>query len=402
MQPSIIIEEEIGFIPYFRWLFLMILLGSSTVQLRASEGAYQSLSSAGLDLAYNLQFKEATDVFNQLIRLQPDNPHGYLLQSVNYYYRYQLEENHKVFGKQFQQFVLRAVEKSKRSLTDPDKKINALFYTGTAFMYLAAYHGWESEWLKAYWYGRKGIEYLERVVQEDSTYYDAYLGLGLYHYYTDIIPRYAKPLTFVLGIENNREKGLQELQLAAKHGTYSKAEALLFLGTIFLYLEKDYDVALNYFEALAKLYPQNASFLMLLGENYQKLNRNKEALNTLNQIVKKVDIPVFPVLVISSYYRIGNLYLNMKNPDEAINNYEKSMQYASLSTGNVKWVFALSNLNIGRSYETMGKRQEAVAYYKKVKRSHHKHAYEIAQKRLEKAGQGLNFTEPASFIEVGN
>ncbi len=367
-------------------LYFAILLVSVfvvTAPGASTDGDYERLSAQGINLAYNLKFDEATNIFQNLIRLQPDNPHGYLLMTVNYYYRYQLEENHQKLADKFNHYSKKAIERAKSQLRDPEHQVDALFYLGTAHMYLAAYHGWESNWLRAYWYGRDGINYLQRVVERDPDYYDAYLGLGLYHYYTDVIPKFAKAVTFILGIDSDREKGLAELELAAENGLYSKAEALLFLGSIHLYVEKDYTMAEHYFRKLADLYPENGSFLMMLGETYQKLGKNALAARTLHQLVDSANTSKMPVLVSSSHFRLGNLYYNERDLPKAISHYQKSLEFASHSTGNIKWVNALANLNLGRSYDLLGRRDIAISYYRRVKKSDHKHAYEKAQERLE-------------------
>ncbi len=336
-----------------------------------------------MKLAYNLHFDRATETFDELIKLKPDNPRGYLLQAVNFYYRHQLEENSEVFAKQFVKLATTAIERSKSKLGNKEQRLDALFYLGTANMYLAAYHGWQSNWLRAYWYGKDGIGYLERVIAADSTYYDAYLGLGLYHYYTDVIPKIAKAVTFLLGFEADRQKGLEELELAAAHGKYSRAEALLFLGSIHLYVEKDYEKSRQFFEELARLYPENASYSMLLGEAYQKLGKNEQAAQTLHQLVDQIPQPPrFPVLVSSSFFRLGNVYYNMRELPQAIKYYQDALKHATQSTGEVQWIFALANLNLGRSYDLIGKRDIALEYYRRVKKSDHKHAHKIAKERI--------------------
>ena len=64
----------------------------------------------------------------------------------------------------------------------------------------------------------RGKNYLEDVVEKDPTYYDAYLGLGIYHYLADILPKFVKILSFVLGVEGDRDKGIVELNIAAEKG----------------------------------------------------------------------------------------------------------------------------------------------------------------------------------------
>jgi len=248
---------------------------------------------------------------------------------VNFYYRYQLEENHEDFAKQFLRYAELTIGAAHKTVSNPIQKLDALFYLGTAKIYLAAYHGWQSEWLSAYWNGKEGIDYLATVISLDSTYYDAYLGVGLYHYYTDIVPRIAKVVTFILGIDNDRKRGLAELHLASENGRHSSTEAKLFLGTTYLFIEKDYKKSLNFFEELVLKYPRNESFVMLLGENYQKLGKHNDAEAVLSQIVNRKNGSRYPVLTISSHFRLGNLFFSKRDLPSAIKQYQKSLEIAN-------------------------------------------------------------------------
>ncbi|MFQ5603592.1 MAG: tetratricopeptide repeat protein [bacterium] len=366
----------------------------------ANSDYYNQRTLDGIHLAYNMQFDKATEIFAEIIELDPENPHGYLLQCVNYYYRFQLEENHLEFEKKFLDYSAIALKKSMQQLSDPNRQLDALFYLGTVHMYLAAYHGWESNWLKAYWYGKKGISYLEKVVARDPSYYDAYLGLGLYHYYSDVIPKFAKAISFLLGIKSDRQKGLQELEIAAEKGIYSKAEAMLFLGSIHLYIEKNYQQSLNYFKKLVHFYPDNLSYLMLLGENYQKVRQYDLAVTTLNKVIRDDSHLQNTVLKISTHFRLGNLYFSLNDFEQAIEHYTKSLDLAHASTGNVKWVLALANLNLGKCYDMLDDRQKAVEYYQQVKKSDHKNAYNLAQNLIKQSMKkpdrvaAVNHTQP--------
>ncbi len=371
------------------YVFLLSVVFNFAVpysKIHASENTYHKLSQEGIQLAYNMHFDKSTEIFNTLISMQPDNPYGYLLQSVNLYYRYQLEENSSHFEEAFKQMAFNAMERSKKQLATRSNKLDILYYLGTVHIYLAAYHGWENNWIKAYIYGKDGIEYLKRVIELDPEYHDAYLGLGLYHYYTDILPKVVKPLTFLLGIESNKQKGLRELEVVAEHGSQSRAEALMFLGTINLYIERDYQKSLEYLEKLVQLYPENTSFLMLLGENYQKIGDPKRAIQTLNYLVSNKSVNQFPVLAVSSYFRLGNIYYGLREFSLAITNYQIMLDLAIKSNqknGKVEWAKALANLNLGRTYDHMGERKTALEYYGKVKKSDHKQAYKLAQERIE-------------------
>ena len=77
--------------------------------------------------------------------------------------------------------------------------IDALYYTGSAYLYNGRWYGETGSWLKAFWYGRKGANYLEKVIKKAPDYYDAYYGLGMYHYYADVLPKFIKASFFFIG-----------------------------------------------------------------------------------------------------------------------------------------------------------------------------------------------------------
>ena len=134
------------------------------------------------------------------------------------YYRAQLEENHDRFSLQFLRAATDAISVAKKLIAQGLDQKDALFCLGTTHIYLAAYYGWDAHWWKAYRYGAQGIDYLEQLIRRDPDYYDAYLGLGLYHYYTDILPRFAKAATFLLGLDRDNERGLPGLRPAGDKG----------------------------------------------------------------------------------------------------------------------------------------------------------------------------------------
>ncbi|SVD65866.1 uncharacterized protein METZ01_LOCUS418720, partial [marine metagenome] len=44
-------------------------------------------------------------------------------------------------------------------------------------------------------------------------------GLGIYHYYSAVLPKIVRTLSYVMGIRGDKNLGLQQLQHAAKEGT---------------------------------------------------------------------------------------------------------------------------------------------------------------------------------------
>ena len=351
--------------------------------------SYHQLTLEGIEYGYNMQIEKATEAFDKLIKLEPKNPSGYVLQSVNCFYMLQLGGSEEV-EKRFKKLTSKAIKLSKRNLSNKEKRLDALFYLGTIHIYLAAYHGGRSNWLRAYWYGKDGIKYLKKVVAVDLNYYDAYLGLGLYHYYADVIPQFIKTITAILGIEGDRERGLKELQLAAENGKYSKAEAMLFLGNIYLYTEKAPEKALPYSKGLVELYPANSGFLSLLGENYQRNGAHSLAIETFKSGLAQEAAERYPIFEIFLLYNLGNTYFELNEFEQATSFYQQTLAVNASENKVRKGVLALANYKIGLCYDMVSRHVEAVKKYRQVKKSHNSHAYKLARER---------FNKPMSLVE---
>ena len=87
-----------------------------------------------------------------------------------------------------------------------------------------------------------GNKALKFVVERNSAYYDAYLGLGIYNYILSFIPRKLQWLTSLLGSSGDRDEGKKQLILAAEKGTYTNTEAK-FYPTLLAWREENYTLA---------------------------------------------------------------------------------------------------------------------------------------------------------------
>ena len=89
--------------------------------------AYRQLTLDGIEYAYNMQIDRATEIFDELIDSDPENPHGYVLQSVNYFYRLQFDEQGLDFEKQFRKHTSEAIKLARRLLSSAERRTDAIF-----------------------------------------------------------------------------------------------------------------------------------------------------------------------------------------------------------------------------------------------------------------------------------
>jgi len=143
----------------------------------------------------------------------------------------------------------------------------------------------------------------------DSTYYDAYLGLGIYHYLADVLPRFVKILSFLLGVDGDKDVGIRELSIAAEKGIYTKTEAMFFLAAIYTYREREYAKAIDIFNQLLNKYPNNPGALLSLGRCYSNMGECDLAISAYEKILQNKEhqsrLPRGSV-----HYQLGDVYFN--------------------------------------------------------------------------------------------
>lgn len=369
----------------------------------AQTDSTQQLILRGIDFASTLQYEKAIKVFDKLIQAEPKNPRGYFLKSATYFWIFSTDMHNESVGDTLKELSLQAIEVAENRLDENEEDIDALFYLGGSYGTLGRYYGATKSYLKAYWYGQKGMNYLEEVIEKDSTYYDAYLGIGIYHYLADVLPKFVKVLSFILGVEGDKDRGIAELNIAAEKGVYTKSEALFFLGAIYTYREREYDKAIIIFEKLLKKYPNNCGALIHLGRCYAFMGKCEFALQTylkiLNNRTESNRIPMT-----SLHYQMGDVYYRMNNFYSAIGSFTIAVESDTSSEGSKRWTYPWSLYKLGLSYELIGKRQKAIEYYSLVKEDDGERAFQFAEQAIAQPMTDIDIQlfKIRNYVDCGN
>ena len=214
----------------------------SVPSISAQSKNLPELGLKGIELTHDMQYEKAHKIFDEMIRLEPKNPRGYFFKSACYYSMYTDEKNH---ADKFRHATNKAIDIAREMLRKNGDDPDAMFYLGCAYGKLGMYYMDNGSYIKAYWYGNKGIKYLKKVIEKDPDYYDAYLGLGIFDYSVSVLPKIIKSLSFLLRINGDRIKGLDEIRLTSTKGTYAKGDAKIALLNIYIDYENDFDAALT-------------------------------------------------------------------------------------------------------------------------------------------------------------
>jgi tetratricopeptide (TPR) repeat protein len=141
-------------------------------------------------------------------------------------------------------------------------------------------HARRERWLGAARLGLKAKGSLERALRLDPDFADAYLGLGVYHYYASVLTR---SYWFLPGFGDQRRRGIEEVLRARDQSLNFKVLAEFALLYLY-YDEKRYREAHELAVALAAQYPANALSRSWLGWMQLKLGRYSAAAETFRRV----------------------------------------------------------------------------------------------------------------------
>lgn len=340
------------------WLLnLGLIYGGERLSVEA-----QKQIERGINKTYRMDFQNAISCFDSTIKSYPERPEGYFFKSANYFWQTSVNLKDEYRIEKFRINTELTIEKAKELKETKDLK----FFLGASYGNLGRYHALKGNWVRAFWYGKKGKIYLEDLVEMDSTYYDAYLGIGIFHYYADILPSFIKVLSGILGVHGDRERGLYELKLAAEKGNYSRVEANYILTDIYVDLEGEYTKAEQLCLQIQKEFPQNYGFLYNLGKSYQFRGEANKAIAVYSEMIARIDTVLAPEIYIAAYYQKAETYTSIDDYENAIEAYETLLNF---SYANGTWQGLWGKLHLGEAYEILVKREKAVEIYKQVEKS---------------------------------
>ena len=125
---------------------------------------------------------------------------------------------------------------------------------------------------------------LEAIAGDPSLEADAYVGLGAYNYYADVLSPWIKLFRFFLLMPGgDREKGLEQLQVASQNASLLAPEARYELARIGGLRENRRAEAFALLQSLSDQYQDNALFALAASFEAEKIKRRISRLSTLGR-----------------------------------------------------------------------------------------------------------------------
>jgi len=265
---------------------------AAPAQPQNAESEELQTARQGLNLLMNGNPDAATRVFQKIQTEDSNSPLGYLLDADATWWKIYLTTGNlidpDVFDvgssttspndSHFEDLVNVAISKARANINAKRNVARNYLYEGMAYGLRARFAGMRDQALAAAGAGNQMRSLLITALEKDKYLRDAYLGLGLYDYFVDTLPTFARIFRWFLGLPGgSRVKGLQEMEYAAKYGELTSGEAKFYLAKDYSRSsEKQYAKSLELFRELEHEYPRNELWKLQIGSLEIRTGHSKE------------------------------------------------------------------------------------------------------------------------------
>ncbi len=242
-----------------------------------------------MELSYQMDIERSEAVFDEAISEWPEDPEPYLFKGGLYLNMFQnlnnkTEEEVAKLKEQILSLNNKAIEIARKRIKENPNDESAQYCLGGATGNIGRFYILNGQMWKAFWKGKKGYKMLKKIVDKDQEYHDAYLGLGIYNYFSAIMPKFVKALSFLLGgSTGDKDEGIRQLELVRDNSSLLSVEARKILLRAYRG-EEDWDAFYLNSKWLAEHYPDNLYFQVPYVYGLTQNKQYSEAQNQLNKV----------------------------------------------------------------------------------------------------------------------
>jgi tetratricopeptide repeat protein len=318
----------------------------------------------GLNKMYSYDLQEADESFDELVRRFPDHPIGYMHKAEVVWWHALRDNKNLKLEADFERYTEIAISKGHGLLKKDPKNFYALLYVAGAYGNRTRYNVYVNKsYYRAMRAGIKGYDFVGPAQALRPNYVDCLIGSGAYNYFAGSIPTLMKLFTWVFTQGGDKEKGIQQLELAAQKGEYGQIAAKMVLLGVY-YNEKRFDDYLRLTSGLIEQFPTNPVFVMWLADFHIRQGRLDEGNQRLTVLLDRAKAATRSKLSLAQiHYEKGRVLLEKHSVDEAVASLTRVID-ADLPGNDPLTVKA--RLLRGCAWDLKGKRDQAVADYQAV------------------------------------
>lgn len=264
------------------------------------------------------RFDRAHATADSLIVLYPDDPIGYVSKAAVYLGQ-MTDAEANLYPDSLRWMVDTAIALAEPNRADEDARMKAWRYLclGHAQAYRSLWESRFGSFASALKLGFAAKAAYEQGLEADSTLYDLYGGLGMYHYWKSAK---AGILRWLGIFKNDKERGIRELRLAADSSLISRRAARGALVWIWLDM-KEYDSVICVCQSLSERFPEGKMFLWPMAAGHFETANYAEAIEVYQRLYQRlVEAPGNYFNLVECDYRLYECYriLGLDAESEAV------------------------------------------------------------------------------------
>jgi len=269
---------------FFPLLILMIVNISAVFMPLNGQGLYPpeiaKWIESGVIRTIQNDFSGAESTFQKLIDELPAEPCGYFYLGATVQAEMLDREDFSRLA-EFNAAMDTTIDLAKSMRKKDPANLRGWFFEGSAYLYRSFMDNKRKKMWGAYRNASKGVNRLEKALALDTTFYDAYLGVGSYKYWKS---SKAKALAWLPFVADDREKGVRMVHKAIEKGQFVR----LVAGDQLAWMLLDFgraDEALTLAERNHRQFPNSRFFMWTLVEIYLKNQQFEQALQLYKELL---------------------------------------------------------------------------------------------------------------------
>ena len=279
-----------------KYLLLLPLLFWSVQFIHAQESKEafdHALIGQALDAIYNFEFEQAEVRIRELKARRPQHPVASLLSAQCLYWKHFPMTLSKEAFRPYQAHLQQTLRGAQALMGNDQTRAEGIFFALTVHGYQSLLESEAGHNVAAMREARKAFGYLKEAFQLKDHYPDLYLATGLYNFYVEQYPEdhpVVKPIMWFFS-DGNKKMGLQQLEMAARQGTFIRTEALYHLVCIYQKYGLDPVKAPDFSWQLVGRHPRNLLFvtrhaeLLIAGGRYGEAQPFVDGLSRSQNVV---------------------------------------------------------------------------------------------------------------------
>lgn len=325
----------------------------------------------GISGVYSLDYSTAQQNIQRVFAAYPDHPFAHFGNAMIAWsrYEYEFETSDDKQREVFEQILNNSIDGIKRWIKTHPNDPNGYMGIGALYGLRAMFSMRNRSWITAYFSGRKAISNLEKSLQIDPSYYDAFFGLGIYQYFTGTLPSVIKILAKIVAIKGDPAEGVRQLNLAREKAMFTSDSAKLILievqntrGSKYYNPQK----SLEFIRQLRAKYPTNPLMHYVEVICLYETKHYDEVSDQANYFLEQIGHNPFykDIYIARAYTALGTTQMAQGNFEKARELFEQGRSVLKNQEPSRWGVW--NELRLGQVYDVLGQREKALQQYKYV------------------------------------